>query len=162
MYTYELSSGGVHVYFCTSTTCRCCSIFKLFHKDSYQIWRVQLAAVHATNECVQTAQLEEARSVQWTLERAFYMSPVYEYTRNALAGFILKHFSACLAWWVQHQQKQIKFRSLKLACHINLTCENFVIPQKFFPMEKKAPYGIILINTSTQQPYFNLCADLWP
>ena len=33
-----------------------------------------------------------ACSAWWVQQRAFYMSPVYEYTRNALAGFILKHF----------------------------------------------------------------------
>ena len=50
-YAYEKLSrceGQVHSF--SSTTCRCCSICKLFHENSYQIC-LQPAAVRSANEC---------------------------------------------------------------------------------------------------------------
>ena len=100
---YKLSSTSF--FFCTSKTCQC-SIFKLSHKDSCQIWRahclslVQSAAVCAANKCVQTAQLEEGGKgevhtincrVRSKLTRLWYAY------RNALADFMLTCFcTICL------------------------------------------------------------------
>ena len=40
MHTYRCE---IHVHSCSSTTRQCCSIFKLFHEDSYKIQSAQLA-----------------------------------------------------------------------------------------------------------------------
>ena len=85
MRTYKLSS-----------TCILIALQQV--ENSYQLQRVYclLAAVHAANECVKTAQLEEGgkgkdrtielSSDKWTETRLYYTY------RKTLAGFTLTHF----------------------------------------------------------------------
>ena len=88
----------LHMHSNSSTTCWCCSILR---RQLYQLWRAHclLAAVCATNECVQTAHLEEGgkgeeRTIKLLSEKQTETSL---WLTNALIGFMLTCFcTICL------------------------------------------------------------------
>ena len=80
----------LHVQFSSSMTCQCYSIYKLRGKHCL------LEAIRATNECGQTAQLEEGE------RQGLYNEPscmkqaethLWYFYRNVLTGFMLTCFS---------------------------------------------------------------------
>ena len=151
MRTYEWSRF-MYILVVLFMTCWCCSIFKLFHTLSS--WSSRLLSMLP-------------RSVSRLHCR--HSTCLWSTYKNILAGFILDpHTSAGSAWWVQHQQKQIKFCRLKLACHETLTLTRekssviklIVIPQKLAPCKNKKKNMLYCISSCNTGPII-LPSGVW-
>ena len=118
----------LHMHSNSSTTCWCCSILR---RQLYQLWRAHclLAAVCATNECVQTACTSWGRWEGWGM---------YNKTLEREANWDKSLVDKCIDWLYAHvflhnllseytiDRNRFKFVNWKLACCDNLTSENFL------------------------------------
>lgn len=132
--------------FNSSMTSQCCSIFKLIHEDSYQLWRTHwlLAAVRAANECIQAAQLEEGGKGKVRTMNSQVRSELRHVSKNALTGFMLTCF--CTIYLVSTMSTTIDSISQVTK---NLTSENNTKDHgstKILPHEKYLLYSTLAIT----------------